>query len=155
MSLGIGDDVTNIGWQPRARISLFRAEVKDRCNSITVPAFFTMGSIQEIARIVKKQMSHYTYTFPSVPQVSPMVILGSILTSSQNALNGVVKRSQPYRNERIITVIRDLYFTGYPMSFAVKYEDRFPLHRGDDGTASREVPIPMVALVATAVRLIL
>ncbi|KAN0138015.1 hypothetical protein V8E53_004186 [Lactarius tabidus] len=120
---------------PHARISLFRAEVKDCCNSITVLAFFMMGSIQEIARIVKKQMSHYMYTFPSIPQ---------------NALNGVVKCSQPYRNEQIITVICDLYFTGYPMSFAVKYEDRFPLHRGDDGTASCEVPIPMVALVVTA-----
>ena len=62
-----------------------------------------------------------------------------------------MRRSQPYRNKRIITVIRDLYFSGHPTSFAKKFEDHFPLHRGDDGNASREVPIPMVALVATGV----
>jgi len=114
-----------------------------------------MGSAPEIARVVNKQISHYTYTFPNGPPVSPTVTLSSILTSSQSAGAGLVRRSQPYRNDRIITVIRDLYFTGYPTSFAAKYEDHFPLHRGDDGRPCREVPIPMVALVATAVSLIL
>jgi hypothetical protein len=65
-----------------------------------------------------------------------------------------VKRTLPYRNDRIIAVIHDLYFTGFPTSFATKYADRFPLHHGDDGVARREVPIPMVALVATAVNII-
>jgi hypothetical protein len=62
-----------------------------------------------------------------------------------------VRRSQPYRNNRIITVIRDLYFTGGASSLATKYDHLFPIHEGDDGRASQEVPIPMVALVATAV----
>ena len=62
-----------------------------------------------------------------------------------------MRRSQPYRNDRIITIIRDLYFSGLPTTFAEKFEDHFPLHRGDDGQARREVPIPMVALVAMGV----
>jgi hypothetical protein len=62
-----------------------------------------------------------------------------------------VKRSLPYRNDRIITVIRDLYFSGGTASFANRFKDLFPIHHGDDGKLRREVPIPMVALVATAV----
>lgn len=34
-----------------------------------------------------------------------------------------------------------------------KYDHLFPIHEGDDGMESQEVPIPMVALVATAVSL--
>jgi len=63
--------------------------------------------------------------------------------------------TQPYRNDRIITVIWDLYFTGGSSSLAAKYDHLFPIHEGDDGRPSREVPIPMVALVATAVSLVL
>ena len=52
---------------------------------------------------------------------------------------------------RIINVIRDLYFTGGNRSFANRFRTEFPVHQGSDGMVLREVPIPMVALVATAV----
>jgi hypothetical protein len=90
----------------------------------------TIGSAPEIAQFVQKQLSNYTYTFPNG--------------------GNVVRRSQPYRNDWIITAIRDLYFTGGASCLATKYDHLFPIHEGDDGRASREVPIPMVALVATA-----
>lgn len=64
---------------------------------------------------------------------------------------GLVKRSLPYRNSRIITVIRDMYFSGGTNSFANRFKDLFPVHRGDNALFSHEVPVPMVALVATAV----
>ena len=57
-------------------------------------------------------------------------------------------RSKPYRNEQIITAIRELYFTGGSASFASRFKSRFPTHQG-----SYEVPMPMVALVSTAVSL--
>jgi hypothetical protein len=57
----------------------------------------------------------------------------------------------PYQNDWIIRIIRDLYFTGGTTSFANQFRDLFPIHRGDNGQVSCEVPIPMVALVATAV----
>ncbi|SRR6266702_4597872 len=59
---------------------------------------------------------------------------------------------KPYRNERIIHVIRDLYFTGGRKSFSVQFKHLFPSSYGNDGhVMEREVPVPMVALVATAV----
>ena len=64
---------------------------------------------------------------------------------------GLVKRSLPYRNDRIITVIWDLYFLGGTNTFASQFKDLFPIHRGINAELRREVPIPMVALVATAV----
>ena len=59
----------------------------------------------------------------------------------------------PYRNDRIITAIRDLYFTAGNTTgaFARRFQGWFPIHTNDDGVTNTEVPIPMVALVATAV----
>jgi hypothetical protein len=59
-------------------------------------------------------------------------------------------RSRPYRNDRIIIAIRDLYFFG-DSSLVVRFGELFPLCQNEDGSTSREVPIPMVALVSTAV----
>ena len=63
----------------------------------------------------------------------------------------VAAHSRPYRNQRIITVIRDLYFMGGVTSFAHRFDHLFPSHQHYNGMTMREVPIPMVALVATAV----
>ncbi|KAF8464506.1 hypothetical protein DFH94DRAFT_686605 [Russula ochroleuca] len=56
----------------------------------------------------------------------------------------------PYQNSRIILVIRDLYFLGGSTSFAHQFASLFPMHLGPNGVTMCEVPIPMVALVATA-----
>lgn len=48
-------------------------------------------------------------------------------------------------------VIRDLYFTGGVTSFAHRFGSSFPKAQGNDGVTRRLVPVPMVALVATAV----
>lgn len=64
----------------------------------------------------------------------------------------LLKRSQPYRNERIINVIRDMYFTGGVSSFAMRFDRFFPRYRDSQGVVRIEVPEAMVALVATAVR---
>jgi Domain of unknown function (DUF6532) len=37
------------------------------------------------------------------------------------------------------------------MSLAVRFDHRFPTHPNSDGKSRNEVPVPMVALVATAV----
>jgi Domain of unknown function (DUF6532) len=52
---------------------------------------------------------------------------------------------------RIISVIHDLYFAGGRSSFAHRFRRQFPMHEYTDGAIVREVPIPMVALVATGV----
>ncbi|KAN0140200.1 hypothetical protein V8E53_002096 [Lactarius tabidus] len=97
---------------PRARISLFRSEIKDRCNLVCMSTLLTFGSAPEITRVVDKQLLHYTYTF----------------LRAGNA--GLVRCGTA--------------------SFANKFRDLFPMHRSDNGQLSHEVPIPMVALVATA-----
>lgn len=63
----------------------------------------------------------------------------------------VTSRSKPYRNARIIAVIRDLCFIGGSNSFSRQFGSRFPTFQHNDGRVVREVPVVMVALVATAV----
>jgi hypothetical protein len=65
--------------------------------------------------------------------------------------NGLVLRSRPYRNDRIISVIQDLYFAGGSSSFATRYDLLFTHHSPDGNSVHREVPYIMVSLVSTAV----
>ncbi|KAH8979863.1 hypothetical protein EDB86DRAFT_2835669 [Lactarius hatsudake] len=101
-----------------AWIPIFRGEVKERCNAISVASIIAIGSVTDISRLIRKQLSNYTYIFPGAP--------------GNMGITGLVRTSLPYRNAQIITVIRDLYFMG------------------EDGVERQEVPMPMVALVATA-----
>ncbi|KAF8269869.1 hypothetical protein EI94DRAFT_1699179 [Lactarius quietus] len=119
-----------------ACISLIRSEVKERCAAVSAAAILGIGSALEVARVIGSQLSNYTYTFL---RVLPNFGAG-----------GLIKCSLPYRNERIIAVIRELYFTGGTTSFASRFGHMFPVHFGNNGSPSRGVPIPMVALVATA-----
>lgn len=66
----------------------------------------------------------------------------------------LLKRSQPYRNERIINVIRSVYFTGGASSFMRRFDHLFPRYRDGQGVMKTEVPDAMVALVATAVSIL-
>ena len=76
-----------------------------------------------------------------------------LIIGKQNAQNNLVMRTRPYRNDRIITVIRDMFFTGGAASFARRFRFLFPVFEGCNGEEKLEVPIAMVALVATAVRI--
>ncbi|KAH8979769.1 hypothetical protein EDB86DRAFT_2835705 [Lactarius hatsudake] len=120
----------------RARIPIFRGEVKDQCDAVSVAPIIAIGSVTDISRLIRKQLSNYTYIFPGAP--------------GNMGITGLVRTSLPYRNARIITVIRDLYFTGGLTSFVSRFHHLFTSHRGEDGVEHREVPMPMVALVATA-----
>ncbi|KAH9049440.1 hypothetical protein EDB84DRAFT_1556283 [Lactarius hengduanensis] len=121
----------------RARIPLFRSEVKDRCNTIVLGEFASMAPA-DIVTAVEWQRSGYKYVYPKGPKVP--------------GANRLVMQSQPYRNRRIIQVIHDLYFVGGSgnASFSIRFDQAFPRYTGDDGVTVREVPIPMVALVSTA-----
>ncbi|KAH9164868.1 hypothetical protein EDB89DRAFT_1911836 [Lactarius sanguifluus] len=123
---------------PRCRISWIRSKVKEHCNIICVPEIYAIGPQTEITRVIRGQLSNYNYTFP-------YPIIGI-------APDGIPKRMRPYRNGRIISVIRDLYFTaiGGGSSLATHFEDHFPTHQAANGDIIQEVPMSMVALVATA-----
>ncbi|KAH9038023.1 hypothetical protein EDB83DRAFT_2524601 [Lactarius deliciosus] len=123
-----------IGPLVRARVPLMRSEIKDVCNAICVPILISLGSANNIAQVVCLQLHKFNYTFPT----------------KRGLLVRTPARTHPYRNECIISAIRDLFFTGGTKSFASCYNHLFPVHQGRDGTPAREVPAPMVALVATA-----
>lgn len=138
----------------RARISLFRSDVKDTCNAITLASFVAMPSPEYIKGFVKDHLSSYNYTFPtSNASTNTCTKIRVLLTSGKVDGSGrLLRRTRPYRNPRIIQAIRDLYFSGGgTASFAARFSHLFPVFQDSDGKTNREVPIPMVALVATAV----
>ncbi|KAN0136175.1 hypothetical protein V8E53_006035 [Lactarius tabidus] len=120
---------------PRARISIFRAEVKERCVAAVMLVVDTHHSPVELANIIDGQMNDFNYIFPR--------------QSRGNVLTGSALCSRPYRSSIIISVIRDIFFTG-PVPFATQHRDLFPSHPGPVGEAIPEVPKAMLALVSTA-----
>ncbi|KAF8263224.1 hypothetical protein EI94DRAFT_1832424 [Lactarius quietus] len=129
--------VTTIFPVPRARISHFRSEVKEYSSAIMFPVIIAKESRTEIALFVQEQLSNYNYTFPRSPK---------------NVGHGkLVMRSKPYRNMQLINIIRDAYFTANAgkAAFATRYKCLFQ-NTEDDEMTVYEVPIPMVALAATA-----
>jgi len=78
-----------------------------------------------------------------------------ILTLCRQAdpLRGLVRRTQPYRNDWIIRAIRGLFFSGGTTSFAARHDNRFIRHHADS-SITRHVPMVMVSLVATGVRIV-
>ncbi|KAI0254978.1 hypothetical protein BJV78DRAFT_1151819 [Lactifluus subvellereus] len=118
---------------PCTRLSIFRSKIKECCSAAIMKWIMSAGSPSEVIRLIQKQLSNYNYTFP---------------TASNN--NGLLMRSHPYRNKYIIHVIREVYFCGGSASIATRFNNQFPAWQGPDGTIKAEVPVPMVALVATA-----
>ena len=109
--------------QPRARIPLFRFEVKERCAGIMLIAFIAITDVPTIVTIVQRQLSNYRYTFPTSTLVSNHFSWEDLLSSFQDdPFDAPPICTWPYRNARIITVIQDLYFIGGRMSFAQHYE---------------------------------
>ncbi|KAN0128211.1 hypothetical protein V8E53_013977 [Lactarius tabidus] len=121
---------------PRARIPLLQSEVKERCHDLSVPEILAIGSASKITEVIRLQLSDYTYTYPTAAR--------------SGLLSGLVQRTRPYRNARIILVIQELFFTGGDMSFASRFDHLFPVYQDNKCMLTREVPAPMVALVATA-----
>ncbi|KAF8265157.1 hypothetical protein EI94DRAFT_1804796 [Lactarius quietus] len=123
---------------PCARMSHFRAEVKEACSALIFPILTAMVAPVAIASFVQDQLSNYNYTFPKAPKG-----IGH---------GNLVMHSKPYRNEHLIRIICDEYFTSPSagkMSFATWFKYLFQ-NIEDDGATVYKVPIPMVALVATA-----
>ncbi|KAI9445639.1 hypothetical protein BJY52DRAFT_1194228 [Lactarius psammicola] len=125
-----------IAQLPCAQIPLLQSKVKERCNAITIPVLLAIGSPSNITQVACQQLLTYNYTFPIAATAQP--------------LTRTYQRTHPYCNDRIISAIRDLFFTGGKTSFASHFSNLFPVYKGPKGVSIREVPVPMVALVATA-----
>ncbi|KAF8257516.1 hypothetical protein EI94DRAFT_1757861 [Lactarius quietus] len=114
---------------PHARICLFQSEIKERCSTTIRGAFEMFTSPLDVINHVHKQLANYTYTFPRATIV--------------NAPNGLVMRTRPYRNDHIITVIKDMFFIGGATSFARCFKYLFPTYQGHHGEELK-VPTPML-----------
>ena len=112
----------------------------------------TIGEPTEIAQYVNLQLREYAYTCPAAVNVSLRLTLSSVLmVCHQFPLSrGLVRRTLPFRNARIITVLRDRFFSGESKSFVNQFSGIFTIEDGIS-PARREVPLAMVCLVATAV----
>ncbi|KAH9069504.1 hypothetical protein EDB83DRAFT_2518271 [Lactarius deliciosus] len=119
---------------PRARISVFRAEVKERCVAATT-LLLGAHDPSAITDLVKRLLLDFNYIFPR-------------RNANGNVLVGSPHLSRPYRSPIIISVIRDLYFSGN-MPFVTRHQDQFPSRQGTEGDVVWEVPKAMVRLVAT------
>ena len=123
---------------------------------IVLAEFSSIESLASIIDIVQAQLSNYRYTCPVATAVSTYIATDVILTFSQpgvhGATNGVPRRTKLYRNDRILTVIRNLYFAGGASSCARHFNSKFPRYRHLDGVLVRGLPKAMVGLVATVVR---
>lgn len=114
--------------------------------------FLAIPSNLGVMNLAEKQLSNYNYTFPKASNVSGILLMRFWLTPPQtNPESFLPRRTRPYRNIRIVNVIREMFFTGGTLSFANRFRSEFPIHQGNNGSVLREVPIAMVAMVATAV----
>ncbi|KAH9060276.1 hypothetical protein EDB87DRAFT_1728537 [Lactarius vividus] len=132
---------SNYCWQmsvlPRARISIFRAEVKERC-VVTVALLFSVYDPTAIVDLVKKLETDFSYIYPRRSKAN-----------NDHVLVGSPDLRRPFRSSVIISVARDLYFSGNTPFFTL-HQDQFPCHHGPNGDIIWEVPKAMVALVSTA-----
>ncbi|KAN0136269.1 hypothetical protein V8E53_005874 [Lactarius tabidus] len=123
---------------PRARISIFRSEVKERCVAAIALLLGAHESATVISELVLKLRTDFNYIF-----------LRRLNNANNNVLIGVPNISRPYRSSIIISVIRDLFFSGNT-PFVVQHQALFPSREGTSGDVIWEVPKAMVALVSTA-----
>ncbi|KAN0141621.1 hypothetical protein V8E53_000083 [Lactarius tabidus] len=123
---------------PRARISIFRSEVKERCVAAIALLLGAHESATVISELVLKLRTDFNYIFPR-----------RLNNANNNVLIGVPNISRPYHSSIIISVIRDLFFSGNT-PFVVQHQALFPSHEGTSGDVIWEVPKAMVALVSTA-----
>ena len=112
------------------------------------------ASALDIIEYVRKQLSHYSYTFPKATFVRLVFLRYAfpLIACQSNAPNALVMHLRPYRKDRLICVIRNMYFTGRATSFAKQFQYIFSTSKDRQGETIYKVPMPMVALVATAVR---
>ena len=110
-----------------------------------------IGEPTAIANYVTIQLQEYRYTCPSAQNVSYPFNPKFCLTLYNQPRNpGLVKRTLAYRNDWIIMALHKSFFSGGSTSFAMRFDRLFT---SQDGISSvrRQVPLPMVSLVATAV----
>ncbi|KAH8988113.1 hypothetical protein EDB92DRAFT_1948290 [Lactarius akahatsu] len=130
---------SNYCWQMSVLVCclIFRAEVKERC-VVTVALLFSVYDPIAIVDLVKKLETDFCYIYPRCSK-----------GNNDHVLVGSPDLRHPFRSSVIISVARDLYFSGNT-PFVTVHQDQFPCRHGPNGDIIWEVPKAMVALVSTA-----
>ena len=113
--------------------------------------FLPMQSPATITILAEKQLDGYYYMYPISNTVRNKVFLGCMLTFHQARASGIPWRLKPYWNDRILTVLCDIYFSGGTSSYARGFDAMFPSNEGPDGVKVCRMPEAMLGLVATGV----
>ena len=143
--------------QPRAQISVLRAEVKERCVAAIALSISASNAPIVIMDLVDKLQTDFNYIFPRRLNSANASLLRrskinlTHIPLQNNVLIGSPNISQPYRSTIIISIIRDLFFVGHS-SFVLRHQALFLCHKGTNGEDIWEVPKAMVASVSTGVR---
>ena len=124
--------------------------------AVVAPLLGLLDSPRTIMDLVGRLQSDFNYIFPrrsntNVSLAEPKRSVPTFLFQS-NVLVGVPQTGRPFRSTILISVIRDLFFSGN-MLFVTQHQDQFPSRQEPNGDVIWEVPKAMVALVATAVYL--
>ena len=138
------------------------------------PSFFSLGSATEIAQTVEKQLARYYYTFPTAHRVyiflffyflvyTDWVLLDWLTQRASKAHTSLFQHLDYFSDKRVVFWSRNclicisvwrvcFFFSLMQWVLQLKYTySHFLTHMGDDGIVRWEVPILMVALVATVV----
>jgi len=127
----------NMSVIPRARIPIIRNGIKERCSAMVAAEYMALEPLTKIVNLVAKEKENYNYIYP---------------IAKVEVNDRLLRRTQPYRNERIINVIHSVYFTGGASSFMRHFDHLFPRYRDGEGVMIPKVPDAMVALAATALK---
>ena len=145
----VANNITDTVTQLQAWICLFWRKVKEYCNALCIPTLNAMGAVPDIVGYINAQLSQYTYTFPRAPKVSHMshwnyvwcLGLSTVYRTerSGHAFKALSQQMDHYSYLRTLFQWR-LGILCQPFQVSVL-----------NTQGSYKVPMPMVALVSTAV----
>ncbi|KAG5654271.1 hypothetical protein H0H81_005120 [Sphagnurus paluster] len=124
---------SHIGRILSTRLSNIRCLAKRATLPKVETAYLLTGTSDERKKKIEKLIETGDYIYP-------------------RNLAGMLRRTQPFHHPVIVSSVREYYFTGTRMSFANRYMSRFTssIETGPQAL-EREVPLPMVCMIATAV----
>jgi len=87
------------------------------------PSLILLGLETTVAAVVERQLADYRYTFPLTQVSFHFSALHNSKFCQGDPLKAVPRRTRPYRNPRIISVIKELYFGPGTSSYAYRFEE--------------------------------
>ncbi|KAG2104675.1 uncharacterized protein F5147DRAFT_654342 [Suillus discolor] len=135
-----------------ARASLFRTEIKDVAYKYA-PGYFRLG--RDCNAIVDRLLAGHSYIFPQTFDVSFFAQEFDIPLTPRIKAEGLPspKRQKPYQGQPIVDTLYETFFKN-TKSVGLQFAQHF-LDIAENKTGRPEIPIPMLAMVSTAIHAVL